>query len=235
PSDQIPCLIISETTSEVRSILLTELESSLLDSKLSLKMKYAIYEVKTVFSHKIYPWGCKQVTALTEMQTHSQLQIFEDECLDHNFLGEVVVKVIVVHDFFELSAGHVGEADELSELSGGQKQRITLARAIIKNAAILLLDEATSALDSVSESFIQDKLQKMMNERLCIVFAHHLSMIQKLESIAVIKDRKVTEQGFQNDVLNLPLARVEAILASDDLEVALEDAVYEFDLKWSRI
>ncbi|GJX39417.1 BTB/POZ domain-containing protein POB1-like protein [Tanacetum coccineum] len=40
---------------------------------------------------------------------------------------------------------------------------------------------------------------------------------------------------FQDEVLNLPLARVEAILASDDLEVASEDAVYDFDLKWSRI
>ncbi|GKB41671.1 BTB/POZ domain-containing protein POB1 isoform X4 [Tanacetum coccineum] len=40
---------------------------------------------------------------------------------------------------------------------------------------------------------------------------------------------------FQDEVLNLPLAGVEAILASDDLQVASEDAVYDFVLKWSRI
>ncbi|PWA73243.1 TRAF-like, SKP1/BTB/POZ domain, BTB/Kelch-associated [Artemisia annua] len=40
---------------------------------------------------------------------------------------------------------------------------------------------------------------------------------------------------FQEEVLNLPLAGVEAILASDDLQVASEDAVYDFVLKWSRI
>ncbi|XP_076941889.1 BTB/POZ domain-containing protein POB1-like isoform X1 [Bidens hawaiensis] len=39
----------------------------------------------------------------------------------------------------------------------------------------------------------------------------------------------------QEEVLNLPLAGVEAILASDDLQVASEDAVYDFVLKWSRI
>ncbi|KAJ9539486.1 hypothetical protein OSB04_032219 [Centaurea solstitialis] len=40
---------------------------------------------------------------------------------------------------------------------------------------------------------------------------------------------------YQDEVLNLPLAGVEAILSSDDLQVASEDAVYDFVLKWSRI
>ena len=39
---------------------------------------------------------------------------------------------------------------------------------------------------------------------------------------------------FQDDVMNLPLAGIEAILASDDLQVASEDAVYDFVLKWAR-
>ncbi|KAJ0582161.1 putative chromatin remodeling & transcription regulator BTB-POZ family [Helianthus annuus] len=40
---------------------------------------------------------------------------------------------------------------------------------------------------------------------------------------------------FLDEVLTLPLAGVEAILASDDLQVASEDAVYDFVLKWSRL
>ncbi|GLT90815.1 hypothetical protein SLE2022_087320 [Rubroshorea leprosula] len=39
---------------------------------------------------------------------------------------------------------------------------------------------------------------------------------------------------FQEDVLNLPLAGIEAVLSSDDLQVASEDAVYDFVLKWAR-
>ncbi|KAK3434271.1 hypothetical protein EUGRSUZ_D01781 [Eucalyptus grandis] len=39
---------------------------------------------------------------------------------------------------------------------------------------------------------------------------------------------------FPDEVLNLPLAGVEAVLASDDLQVASEDAVYDFVLKWTR-
>lgn len=39
---------------------------------------------------------------------------------------------------------------------------------------------------------------------------------------------------FQDEVMSLPLAGIEAILSSDDLQVASEDAVYDFVLKWVR-
>ncbi|XP_027769543.1 BTB/POZ domain-containing protein POB1-like isoform X2 [Solanum pennellii] len=39
---------------------------------------------------------------------------------------------------------------------------------------------------------------------------------------------------FQVEVLNLPIAGFEAVLCNDDLQVASEDVVYDFVLKWAR-
>ncbi|CAN6443865.1 unnamed protein product [Victoria cruziana] len=38
----------------------------------------------------------------------------------------------------------------------------------------------------------------------------------------------------QEEIMSLPLAGIEAILSSDDLQVASEDAVFDFVLKWAR-
>lgn len=91
--------------------------------------------------------------------------------------------------------------DRGEQLSRGQKQRIVIARAILKNPAILLLDEATSAVDSVSENLIQEALDKIMVGRTCVTIAHKLSTIQKSESIAVIKNGTIAEQGSHSELL----------------------------------
>ncbi|KAI0496411.1 hypothetical protein KFK09_022727 [Dendrobium nobile] len=39
---------------------------------------------------------------------------------------------------------------------------------------------------------------------------------------------------FQDEVMNLPLAGIEAVLSSNDLQVASEDAIYDLVLKWAR-
>ncbi|WP_271948986.1 ABC transporter ATP-binding protein [Ruegeria faecimaris] len=80
-------------------------------------------------------------------------------------------------------------------LSGGQKQRLAIARAILRNAEILLLDEATSALDAESEALVKAALDKLTENVTTIVIAHRLSTVLQADTIMVVQDGEVIEQG----------------------------------------
>ncbi|MBQ0152995.1 MAG: ABC transporter ATP-binding protein [Chryseobacterium sp.] len=91
--------------------------------------------------------------------------------------------------------------DDGGKLSGGQKQRVSIARAVLKNPPIMILDEATSALDTESEKFVQDALEKMMENRTSLVIAHRLSTIQKADWIVVMEKGLIVEQGSHQDLI----------------------------------
>ncbi len=88
-----------------------------------------------------------------------------------------------------------------TKLSGGEKQRIAIARAILVDAPILILDEATSSLDSVTEKFIQDSLDKLMQNRTTIVIAHRLSTLSRMDRILVFDKGKIVEEGTHTELL----------------------------------
>ncbi len=85
--------------------------------------------------------------------------------------------------------------DETANISQGQKQLITIARAMVENAPMLILDEATSSVDTRTEILIQKAMDELMKGRTSFVIAHRLSTIKNADSILVLKDGNVIEQG----------------------------------------
>ena len=88
-----------------------------------------------------------------------------------------------------------------TKLSGGEKQRIAIARAILADAPILILDEATSSLDSVTERYIQESLDKLMQNRTTLVIAHRLSTLARMDRILVFDKGKIVEEGTHASLL----------------------------------
>lgn len=86
-------------------------------------------------------------------------------------------------------------------LSVGERQRLNLARAFLKDAPILLLDEPTSALDDESEALVMKSLTDLMRGRTTLIVAHRLSTIERVTTVLVLEDGKITRQGTPAEVL----------------------------------
>jgi len=91
--------------------------------------------------------------------------------------------------------------EESSNLSVGEKQLITIARAFLADPSILILDEATSSVDTRTEVLVQRAMATLRERRTSFVIAHRLSTIRDADTILVIENGKIVEQGNHDQLL----------------------------------
>lgn len=166
----------------------------------------------TVDGNNIKDLKLKEYRAILGMVTQESV-LFNDTIYNNIAMGkenatreEIIeaAKIANAHQFIEsLPDGYeTNIGDDGNKLSGGQKQRVSIARAVLKNPPIMILDEATSALDTESERFVQEALEKMMENRTSLVIAHRLSTIQKADWIVVMERGVIVEQGTHHNLMD---------------------------------
>lgn len=129
------------------------------------------------------------------IQNHPEIresirQAAKDACIHSNIM-----------DFPEDYLTLVGERGVT--LSGGQKQRSSIARALLKDAAVLILDDSLSAVDTDTEEQILDNLMRLQKGKTTIIIAHRISTLQKADHIAVLAEGELTEYGTHEELAAL--------------------------------
>lgn len=129
---------------------------------------------------------------------YGRLDATDEEIMEAAKRADIHEFIMSLPDKYDTYIGERG-----IKLSGGQKQRVAIARVFLKNPPILILDEATSALDTATELQIQQSLSALSEDRTTIVIAHRLSTIKDADTIIVIDDGEIFEQGNHNELLQL--------------------------------
>ncbi len=143
-----------------------------------------------------------QQTVLFNASVADNIRLGKPEASDAEV--EQAAREAFAHEFIsELPQGYATMVGERGDrLSGGQKQRIALARAFLRNAPILLLDEPTSALDSISERYIQQAMQSLMQGKTVLIIAHRLSTIRHADRILVFEAGRLVEDAPHETLLS---------------------------------
>ncbi|MFP2926965.1 ATP-binding cassette domain-containing protein [Pyxidicoccus sp. 3LG] len=87
-------------------------------------------------------------------------------------------------------------------LSGGQWQLVALARALMREDVDLwVLDEPSSGLDAGAEVRIHQTLQRHGAGRARLLVSHRLSALRSADTIAVLEQGQVLEQGTHQELM----------------------------------
>ena len=117
---------------------------------------------------------------------------------------EWAARIAHAHDFIEeFEDGYDTQVGQRgAKLSGGQRQRIAIARAVVGDPDLFILDEATSHVDNETEVLIQHALADIIADRTTFAIAHRLSTVRDADTILVLDEGRLVEQGTHEELLD---------------------------------
>jgi ATP-binding cassette subfamily B protein len=103
-------------------------------------------------------------------------------------------------------------------LSGGQKQRATLARGLIRKAAVLAMDDCFSSVDTETEEEILAGLKRLRKGKTTLLISHRVSTARHADRIFIIDGGRIVESGSHAELLRKGgyYADLEAIQSNQD-------------------
>lgn len=104
--------------------------------------------------------------------------------------------ILQFRDGYETKVGERGVT-----LSGGQKQRVCIARALLKDAPILILDDSLSAVDTDTERTLFANIMSLRRDKLTIIIAHRITTVSHADTIVVLDEGRVIEQGSHDELI----------------------------------
>lgn len=142
-----------------------------------------------------------QETWLSATSVRENIKMGRPDATDEEVIA--AAKKAHAHSFIKrLPQGYdtmLGEGGE--GLSQGQKQLLCIARIMLTSPPILILDEATSSIDTHTEQRIQKAFAEIMQGRTSFIVAHRLSTVMNADTILVMRDGHIVEQGDHSSLL----------------------------------
>ena len=128
--------------------------------------------------------------------------VFDKKIADEEILK--VIELVCLDKLYEkLENGLDTELGEKGvRMSGGERQRVALARLFFDDSKIIILDEATSAMDNITEKTVMENIVKELENKTLIIIAHRLETIKDVDTIYVLSNGIIQEQGKYKELLN---------------------------------
>jgi ATP-binding cassette, subfamily B, bacterial len=98
-------------------------------------------------------------------------------------------------------------------LSAGEAQLLAFARAFLSDPGVVVLDEASSRLDPDTEARLAAAADTLLAGRTALIVAHRLATLDGVDTIVVVDDAHIVEQGPREQLALDPTSRYAQLLA----------------------